>query len=246
MIDYARYELSKGQRAGAAVAGCLFCFAAAWMLCRQPVVSVLAAPVGLGYPRLLRKRLQAGRKLKLRLQFKEMLQALSSLLAAGRSVENAFLGLENDLSILIADARSDLLRELRAISVRLHNGEPLEPMLRDFAGRSDSEEIRHFSEAFTVSKRAGGDLIEIVRGTSQLIAEKLDVELEISVLMSQKRFESRIMMTMPFAFIGFLGFFAPEYMEPLRHGVGWLLLSVCLGLLGLCCWWMVRIMSIEV
>ncbi|MBW5447084.1 pilus assembly protein TadB [Cohnella sp. CFH 77786] len=246
MTDYDRLELSRSQRIFAIVAGCVACFAAAWLIFRHPVLSAAASPAGLLYPRMLRNRLLIRRRSKLRLQFKEMLQALSSLLSAGRSVENAFLSLESDLALLVADTRSDLIRELRALSNRLRNGEPLEPLLQDFARRSGLEEVRSFAEAFAVCKRAGGDLVEIVRRTSQLIAEKMEVELEVTVLVAQKRFESRIMMVMPFAFIGLLGFFAPEYMAPLRQGIGWLLTAACLLLLGLCCWWMVRIMNIEV
>jgi len=246
MIDYARYELSLGQRAWAILFGCAVCYAAAWLIFRHPFVSAAFVPAGLWYPRLRRRQLLDRRRTKLRLQFKEMLQALSSMLSAGRSVENAFLSLENDLALLLADPRSDLLRELRMIANRLRSGEPLEGLLQDLANRVDLEEVRYFAEAIAVCKRAGGDLVDIVRSTSQLLGEKLEVELELSVLMAQKRFESRILMVMPFLLIGFLGFFAPDYMAPLRQGVGWVLLFVCLGLLGLVCWWMNRIMKIEV
>lgn len=246
MTVYSRYTLSKGQRAGAALLGCAASFAAIWLISRHLVLSAAIAPVGLWYPRLLRERLRNRRKQKLRMQFKEMLQALSSMLSAGRSVENAFLTLEDELALLLADPRSDLLRELRAIANHLRNGEPLEGLLQDLANRSGLEEVRYFSEAVAVCKRSGGDLIDIVRSTSQLLGEKLDVELELSVLMAQKRFESRILMVMPFALIGFLGFFAPEYMEPLHQGIGWVVLFACLALLGAVCWWIFTIMNIEV
>lgn len=246
MIDYSRYPLNRKQRIGAALFGCAACCAAAWLVCRHPAASAAAAPVGLWYPRLRSAQLRARRANKFRLHFKEMLQSLTSLLAAGRSVENAFLALENELALLLADTRSDLLAELRAMANRLRNGEPLEGLLRDLANRAGLEEVRYFAEAIAVCKRAGGDLVDIARSTSQLLGEKLEVELELSVLMAQKRFESRLLMAMPFALIGFLGFFAPDYMAPLRQGVGWVVLAVCLALLGLVCWWMARIMKIEV
>lgn len=245
MTDYTRLELTRGQRIRAVAIGCAGSFAAAWLVSRHPVVAAAAAPAGWFYPRLLKDRLLRKRRMKLRLQFKEMLQVLSSLLSAGRSVENAFLSLERELLPLLADPGSDLLREVRMMTNRLLNGEPLEGLLLDFARRAALEEVTGFAEAFAVSKRAGGDLVDIVRRTAGLIGEKLDVELEVSVMIAQKRFEARIMMVMPFAFIGFLGFFAPDYMAPLHRGIGWLLLAVCLAVLGLCCWWMAKIMRIE-
>jgi tight adherence protein B len=246
MMDYNRYAMTRSRQAMAIAIGSAACFAGVWLLCRQPFVALAAAPFGLLYPRVQRDSLRRRRKERLRLHFKEMLQALSSLLSAGRSVENAFYALEADLAPVIGDMRSDLLRELRMIANRMQNGEPLEHLLTDFAARSDLEEARNFAEAFSICKRAGGDMVEIVRRTSQLIGEKMEVEMEVSVLMSQKKFESRIMMAMPFAFIGFLGSFAPEYMAPLHQGVGWVLLGACLLLLAGCCWWMLRIMDIEV
>jgi tight adherence protein B len=246
MIDYSRYLLTRRQYVWAVCFGCAICVLGVWLIGRQPAAALASAPAGWLYPRLYRDKLCRRRKDKLRLQFKEMLQVLSSLLSAGRSVENAFHSLEGELVLLLGEIRSDLLREVRMMTNRMRNGEPLEPLLTDFARRSDLEEVRNFAEAFGISKRAGGDMVEIVRRTSQIIGETLEVEMEVSVLLSQKRFESRIMMGMPFAFIGFLGFFAPEYMAPLHQGAGWIMLGVCLLVLAACCWWMVRIMDIEV
>ncbi|WP_373230183.1 type II secretion system F family protein [Cohnella sp.] len=245
MIDYSVYRLSKWQRLWAITQGCAFTFIAIWLMYRNYIAALAVSPLGFLYPSQYAKALCRRRRDKLRQQFKEALHALSSLLSAGRSVENAFTSLENDLVLLLEDSHSDLIMELRAITNRLHNGEPLEVGLRDFAKRSDLEEVRNFADVITICKKAGGDLMEVVRRTSQLIGEKLEVELEVSVLIAQKKFEARIMMMMPFAFVGILGFIAEDYMEPLHEGVGIILLSVCLFLLIVCSWWMLRIMEIK-
>ncbi|OXS58245.1 hypothetical protein B1A99_13605 [Cohnella sp. CIP 111063] len=245
MTDYSVYRLSAKEKAWAIFVGCAACYAIVWVLYRHSVIAAVAAPLGLLYPRHYALSLCRRRKDKLRQQFKDALQALTSLLSAGRSVENAFMALESDLVLLIGDSRSDLIRELRAIANRLNNGEQLEAGLQDFAARSDLEEVRNFAEAIAICKRAGGDLVEVVRRTSLLISEKMDVELEVSVLIAQKRFEARIMMAMPFAFVGILGFLAADYMQPMREGMGVVVLTVCLLLLALCSWWMMRIMDIK-
>nr|WP_245347380.1 type II secretion system F family protein [Cohnella lubricantis] len=175
-----------------------------------------------------------------------MLQALSSLLSAGRSVENAFAALEDDLALLIGDPQADILREIRAIANRCRNGEPLEAPLADFAERSGLEEVRSFAEVFIICKRAGGDLVEVVRRTAGLIGEKMEVEQELGVLMAQKRMESKLMMGMPFAFVGLIGWFAGDYMAGLHQGMGWVLLTVCLLALAGCCWWIQRIVDIRI
>ncbi|QTH43551.1 type II secretion system F family protein [Cohnella sp. LGH] len=245
MTDYSVYRLNAKEKAWAILLGCSFCFTLIWLLYRHPLIAAFAAPLGLLYPKYYALSLCRRRRDKLRQQFKDALQALTSLLSAGRSVENAFSALESDLVLLIGDSRSDLIRELRAISNRLSNGEQLEVILQDFAERSAVEEVRNFAEAIAICKRAGGDLVEVTRRTSLLIAEKMDVELEVSVLIAQKRFEAKVMMAMPFAFVGILNFLAADYMQPMREGMGIVVMSVCLLLLALCSWWIVRIMDIK-
>lgn len=245
MTDYRVYRLNRRQRAGAVVVGGLLGYAAVWTLYDQPIVALLGLPAGWLAPKMLAGSLRRQRQDRLRRSFKDMLQALSSLLSAGRSVENAFAALEDDLSLLIGDSQADILREIRAIVNRSRNGEPMEAPLADFAERSGLEEVRNFAEVFAICKRSGGDLIEVVRGTAGLIGEKMEVEQELAVLVAQKRMESKLMMGMPFAFVGLLGWFAGDYMKGLHQGIGWVLLTGCLLALAGCCWWMQRIVSIR-
>jgi tight adherence protein B len=245
MTDYQVYFLNARERTWAMLCGCTVCFIALWLMYRNTGIAMVGAPIGLLYPRQYARALRRRRRERLRQHFKEALQALSSLLSAGRSVENALLSLENELILLIGDTRSDFMKELRTIANRLRNGEQLEVALLDFARRSDLEEVRNFGEVVSICKRAGGDLVDVVRRTSQLIGERLEVELEVSVLLSQKKFEARIMMIMPFAFVGILGLMAADYMKPLHEGMGIVLLTAGLLLLIGCSWWMQRIMEIK-
>jgi len=193
-----------------------------------------------------RTRQVARRRETLKLQFKEALSSLTSSLAAGRSVENAFRTLVDDMRLIYPDPDTDILRECIIIRSRLDNGEPLEPGLRNFSDRAGLEDITNFVDVFAIGKRSGGDLVEIIRSTSQLIGEKLDIQLEIGIMVAQKRFESRIMMAIPFVFLGFLAYAAPDYMAPLYDGIGYGLLSVCLMLLAGCYWFIVKLMDIKV
>ena len=123
--------------------------------------------------------------------------------------------------------------------------EPLEIILRSLANRAQIDEITQFVDVLTTCKRSGGDLLEIMRRTSMIISEKLEVEQEIQVLVAQKKFEGRIMMAVPFVFLAFLGLAAPDYMSPLYQGAGYLLLTAALLLLLFCFWLMGKIMNIR-
>ena len=245
LTNYGQYHLSRKQFIVAAIAGALLIYGAVYLFYHSAILSFLAAALGMIAPRYRRKSLLAQRKERLKLQFKEALFSLTSSLAAGRSLENAFLSTLDDLRLLYPDPRTELLLEFQIVRFRLDNAEPLEYALRNFADRADIDEITQFVDALSACKRSGGDLLEVMKRTSVIIGEKLETEQEIAVMIAQKRFEGRIMMAVPFVFLAFLSLAAPDYMAPLYGGIGYLLLTAALLLLLLCFWLMAKMMNIR-
>ncbi|WP_337102809.1 type II secretion system F family protein [Paenibacillus sp. YIM B09110] len=243
--DYRHYRLTHGQFAIAAIAGALALFGAVYLFYHSVIIAAMFSLAGVIAPRYRRAALLLQRKDRLKLQFKEALFSLVSSLAAGRSIENAFVSTLDDLRPLYPDPRTELLIEFQIISNRLDHAEPLEQALRSFAERAGIDEITQFADALAACKRSGGDLIEVMKRTSAIIGEKLETEQEIAVMVAQKRFEGKIMMAVPFVFLGFLSFAAPDYMAPLYSGLGYLLLTAALGLLLFCFWIMNKMMDIR-
>lgn len=246
LTRYTEYRLSNQQLALSVIMGCLTVFAAIYLFYHSIPLSIIVGMLGLAAPRWRRMALLERRRNRLKLQFKEALFSLTSSLAAGRSLENAFRGVLEDMKLLYSDSGADMLKEFQTICYRLENLEPLEGALRDLAARAQIDEITQFVDALTTCKRSGGDLLEVMKRTSTIIGDKLTVEGEIKVLLAQKKFESRIMMAVPFVFLGFLGFAAPDYMEPLYSVLGYTLLTVLFLLLLGCFWVMDRIMRIDI
>lgn len=246
LTRYTDYTLSRKELAFSVAAGSGAVYTAFYLLYHSVALSLAAAFLGLLAPRWRRQALLERRRNRLKLQFKEALFSLTSSLAAGRSLENAFRGVLEDMKLLYSDSGADMLKEFRIICHRLDNFDPLELALRDLDARSQIDEIMQFVDALTTCKRSGGDLLEVMKRTSAIIGDKLTVEGEIKVLLAQKRLESRIMMAVPFVFLGFLGFAAPDYMEPLYSGLGYALLTLLFILLLGCFWLMDRIMRINI
>ncbi|RAP77061.1 type II secretion system F family protein [Paenibacillus montanisoli] len=242
---YWEYRLSKRQFGAAAAVGCVLVFASAFLFYRSVVAALVLSAAGVLAPRIQRRTLLEQRRLRLALQFKEALYSIASSLAAGRSVENAFLTAHEDLRLLYPDPSAEILVEFEIIAARMGYGESLEQALTDFSSRAQIDDISQFADVFTTCKRSGGDLVEVIRRTSQTIGEKLDVQQEIAVMVAQKRLESRIMMAVPFVFLAFLNLTAPDYMAPLYNGIGYVLLTAALILLALCFALMVKIMKIR-
>lgn len=72
-----------------------------------------------------------------------------------------------------------IVKSFSEIATRIHNNENIENVLKDFARKSDVEEIQYFSEIFGYAKRSGGDMITIIKDTTSLIREKIELDSEI-------------------------------------------------------------------
>ena len=65
----------------------------------------------------------------------------------------------------------------------------IEDAFNEFAKECRVEEINNFSEILSYAKRSGGNLIQIIKNTTDSISEKIDVKREISTIISAKQFE---------------------------------------------------------
>ncbi|MOA58169.1 hypothetical protein D3C78_1825110 [compost metagenome] len=80
-----------------------------------------------------------------------------------------------------------------------------------------------------------------------MIGEKIEVKLEIEVLIAGKKFESTAMMFAPLLLIAGLTMFSGDYMAPLYDGLqGRLVMTASLLVLGGCFYVSKRIMDIKV
>lgn len=243
--DYTVYTLNKRQSIVSAAAGGLILFGIGYLFYHNPLIALVLSAGGYFAPRIWRDYLKKRRRAALNLQFKQMLFSLSSSLSAGRSVENAFREAVQDLKMLDPEGGSDMIAELNIICARLEYGQPVEEALQDFSRRAGMEDIRRFADVFSVCKRTGGDLVEVVRRTSSIIGEKLDIQQEIAVSVSQKRFESKALLVSPLVMLLFMSFSAGDYMQPMYSGVGIIISTFALASLILCYFWTSKIMDIP-
>nr|WP_234414450.1 type II secretion system F family protein [Paenibacillus sp. CAA11] len=243
---YDEYVLTPRQRLLTLMAGCACLFGVGYVFFHHCFLSLLLALGGGRVPKYWSRYLLRRRREILGLHFKQALYSLSSSLAAGRSVENGFREAIQDLRMLYPDGNNDMIRELSIIVTRLEYGQPIEEALMDFSRRASNEDINNFADVFVTCKRTGGDLVEVVRRTSNVIGEKLEVSQEIAVLIAQKRLESKLLLGAPIFFLIFMNLTSPDYMKPLYSGGGLIISGVALLLFGLCMLLISKIMDIRV
>lgn len=161
-------------------------------------------------------------------QFRECILAVSSSLQAGYSVENAFLECEQDMALMFG-RESLICTELKLIRRGLHINISLEELLTDLGERSGCEEIVQFGEVFSIAKRSGGNLAEIIGSSSELIGRKIEIRKEINALLGGKKMELTIMKLMPFAILVYIELANPGYFDILYHNIfGVLVMTGCL------------------
>ncbi len=172
--------------------------------------------VGILYFRMLRQKAQARRREELILQFKECILSVAASLKAGYAIENAFMESRADMELLYGKD-SMIYWELEQIRRGLVINITLEEQLFALAERSGGEEIRQFATVFSIAKRSGGDLSEIIRNSSELIGQRLDARQEIRTRLSGRQMEQNVMRLIPFAVLGYISITYPGYFDMLYH-----------------------------
>lgn len=165
------------------------------------IVSLIAGAVG-GYyflP-LMNKSLINKRKNKLLLQFKDLLDALSTSLGAGRNVFDAFAFAETDLKIEYP-ADSDIIKEVHIILHGITNNITIEELLVDFGDRSGLKEIKDFASVFETCYRKGANIQEIIQNTAEVITDEIEISMEIQTMVSGQKTEQNVMTLMPIVFV---------------------------------------------
>lgn len=181
---------------------------------RSWIVFLILAPVALAFPRYRKKQLIEKQKQELLLQFKETLYVISASLTAGKSVEMAFRSALQDLKILYIDPETYILKELEIIIRKMELNGTIEEALTNLSKRAHLEDIRSFTDVFVTCKRRGGNLVEVIKNTSETIADKIRTREEIETLITEKKFEQKVLNAMPVVMIFILKSSSPEFMEP--------------------------------
>lgn len=248
VINYNELVLTARQYFFIALIACGFFFIIGIIFYKSTITAFIFSLVGFLYPKLHRKKMLSKRKRELSQQFQQALFSLSSSLVAGRSIENAFLEVTKDLYLLYPDPDTHIIKEFELINRRLENRETIEYALTDFSQRAGIDDITSFTDVFVTCKRTGGDLVEVIRRTSTLISQKLEVEQDIAVMVSQKKFESNAISMAPIIIVAALSYTAEDYMMPLYRwsDLGPIIMTICLLIIGFSFWISQKIMDIKV
>ena len=176
--------------------------------------TVISCTVGLiagfMYIPIRTKQIMTKKKSDLKLQFRELLDALSTSIGSGKNILDSFKSARDDLRVIYSED-SYIIRELDVILDGIANNIDVEKSLLDFGYRSGIDDIESFANVFETCYRKGGNIKEVIKNTQQIISEKMEVEMEIQTIVTGSKNEQMIMTVMPIALVGVIKLMSPEF-----------------------------------
>lgn len=192
------------------------------------VAIIFLSPFLILYFQMEGRKLREKRLELLQQQFKEALILIGECMEAGYSVENSFVESYFSMKERFGEF-SDMVRELNVIRQSLKLNVKIEELLLDLANRSDNEDISDFAVVFAQAKRGGGDMAAIMKRSITMIKEKIEVQKEIQIMLSGKKYEQKIMSLVPVGVMVYISATSKGFFDVMYHNIaGVIIMSVCL------------------
>jgi tight adherence protein B len=232
VIDYNIYLMDRREKTKYMALGAVGCFGVGMIFFSNVIIALVFTGLAYFYPEYKAREIIKTRKTELSLQFRDALYSLSSSLGAGRSLESAFKTALNDLRILYPDKTTYIIREFEFICRRIELNQPVEEALFDFAKRSGLEDIRNFADVIVICRRTGGNLVQVIKNTSNIISDKMGIRHDIEMNLTKQKYEQKILNLMPLIFIAMIKFGGSGYMDSLYTSLkGYLLMALALAII---------------
>lgn len=233
LVNYNEYQMQYKERILYIVLAAAILFVVGYIFYKNIIFSLLLCSMAYFYPKIRIREIIEKRKWELNMQFKEMLYYLSTALTAGKSVEGAFLSVLKSLKGVFPDPDTFIIKEVEIILRRLEMNETIEKSLMDFAKRSHLEDIESFADVFKTCNRTGGNLVEVIKNTSTMIKDKIEIKQEIENMVASKKLEQKILTIAPIGMIFFLSVTGKEFMEPVFTTlIGRSVMTLAIGLIS--------------
>ena len=193
-----------------------------------------------------RKKRAEARDEQLKKEFLTGASLLGDYLRSGYSIENAIRGSVSELTE-VWGKESGIVQEWKRMDKHMSLNMSAEEAFREFGQRTGIEQIREFSEIFSIVKRSGGKLHETVASVTGLLTEQFAVEEQIRTMTAAKRYEQRIMDVMPIGILLYIRMSSPGLLTVMyTTWTGRLVMTLCLGLYIAAYFWAEKIIAIKV
>lgn len=180
---------------------------------KSVLISIIFSFVGLSFALFNKKSRIKREKQKLLESFKELLNSIYSVLLSGKSFRNSL-----EQSIIEAknmNANDPLIVYLYKLQIDIQIGTSEVRAWRKFSEEIDIEACYEFVDVLEETYAVGGQITKVIHRTCQILSDKIDLLLELDLMLSAKKFEFRIMMGAPIVLLAILSSSSGGYMEVL-------------------------------
>jgi len=188
----------------------------------------------------LARYLDEKRRNRFNLQLPEALATMSNALRAGFSISQAF-------DSVVEKGENPMSEEFAILQQQLRIGMSFEDALESMSRRVGSDDLTLVTTAILISRKTGGNVIEIFDKISETIRGRQKIERKVKTLTAQGRMQGMIVSAMP-VFLGLvMTLIKPEMMIPfLTSTVGLLAVTAMFALIVLG-WLLIRkIVTIDI
>jgi tight adherence protein B len=213
--DYNHYVMSINEKTLYIVLSAIAIFSFSFVFYQHVIFSLLMTPLSLIYPSIRVKQIIAKRKRLLNVQFKDMLNSLSSSMSTGNSLKTSMENLVDDLKIIYPRQDTIIMLEAEYIKRNIDLQVPVQDIWTEFAKRTDIQDISSFSSVLLACMKAGGNLVEVIRTSANIINSKIEVKNQIQTMIFQKKTEQMVLNIMPFFLVIILSIVAKDYIQPI-------------------------------
>lgn len=174
----------------------------------------VGTPLSLLLPAVVVYSRRNARSEQISTQLPDAFSAMSRGLRAGQAVPAVVQMIANDFP-------KPLSEEFNYFYEQQHLGVPPEVALRDMARRVNVMELRIFTIALIVHKRAGGNLAELLQQLSELVRKRVKMKRRIKSLTGEGRMQAAVLIAMPTIVVMIMSLIAPQYISVLleRHDI---------------------------
>jgi tight adherence protein B len=210
----ARRELAIG--ATAAVALCLLVS----VVTGSVLVGVLAIGAASWALAAVSKRRRRRRRQLIEEQFPDALMLLAAALQVGNPLPRA-------LRTLAERGIEPLASEMSLVIAESELGASIVDAFEAMAERVDVDDVRWFARALRIQQSVGGQLGPVVRSIAEVMTARAELQRETRVLTAEGRASAWVLGALPILLTLACQVTNPDYLAPLFHGGGLLVLTGC-------------------
>jgi tight adherence protein B len=238
-LDRAAIQLRPGEYIAITGAVALMLAVVAGIMSRSPIGSVIAIALVAGVALYIPKRRAAKRIKKIQEQLPDALALISASVEGGQTFQRS-------IDMYRRDAPAPLSEELDRVMAEVAVGSDLVIALENMAERSGVEDLKWAVEAVRIQQSTGGRLAPILHTLADFMRTRQEVRREVQTLSAEGRMSGYVLFAIPLFLVVALEMKDPEYLKPMLHGAGLVVLIGTAGLMALGFWIVRRMVNIKV